>query len=123
VENCPQTYWASSQGWSNGLEHFCDSWPTESGIPLSARLSMPLLVEGRVCPAYLLPSRAVLGRCLPALGLAEAKLEAMITADGKILNLRSLLEGVQYVTDSLEDLGYDEKQVAFIRMNWMSVLM
>jgi hypothetical protein len=99
VAECPNTYWTSSQGKPNGLDQFCESLPDGNTADMSS------LVADRLCPAYLLPSKAELGRCVPLVhvgsqedvGKRAAKINAMQADDGQVLNLQTLMKGVDYV--------------------------
>eukprot|EP00092_Neocalanus_flemingeri_P030195 GFUD01032774.1.p1 GENE.GFUD01032774.1~~GFUD01032774.1.p1 ORF type:complete len:634 (-),score=74.68 GFUD01032774.1:17-1918(-) len=124
VEECPRTYWNSAQGKSSGLDPFC-----VPGTNMTTEMSQ--LVEERSCPAYILPSKSVLGRCVPTFGLvsiegtgrAEAKLNAIKKEDGKFFQGDSLLEGVGYVMDSIDTLGHVEKLLSYLPVYWWILLL
>eukprot|EP00092_Neocalanus_flemingeri_P054119 GFUD01063736.1.p1 GENE.GFUD01063736.1~~GFUD01063736.1.p1 ORF type:complete len:668 (+),score=70.01 GFUD01063736.1:50-2053(+) len=124
VEECPRTYWNSAQGKSSDLDPFC--------VPgTNMTTEMAQLVEERSCPAYILPSKSVLGRCVPTFGLvsieetgrAEAKMNAIKKEDGKFLQAKSLREGVGYVMDSVDTSGPFERFLSYLPEYWWIILL
>ena len=62
VSECPHTFWSFAQSASSDLDQFCDNVTSKQMEDKTLSLTK-LVMEGR-CPAYLLPSKAVKGRCV-----------------------------------------------------------
>ena len=95
---------------------------------------MTSLVSSRKCPAYLLPSKQFLGRCIPTFGLVkqgeeastrmESKMNSIQTSPGgETLDKEGLLEGVQYILKALDLRGYGEKFLSDFANYWWIVLL
>jgi len=129
VEECPRTYWSSAQGKSSGLNQFCDNLIPgqleDSTTPISK------LVEERSCPAYLLPSTPVLGRCVPTFGLvrreeagrAEDKMKYIKLENGEVLEQEKVLKGIDYVMAIINARGHGEKILSNLQVFWWIVLL
>ena len=95
ISDCPQTYWTYTMGMSPGLEQFCDNVNNETKIPISQ------LVAEKICPPYILPSKSVMGICIPQLIFGEKNVRDVtkiktikINGDGDTLDIKALIEGV-----------------------------
>jgi len=56
VEECPNTYWSSSQGMASGVEQFCNNLPADRATPISQ------LVEEWTCPSISFTKQACHGQ-------------------------------------------------------------
>ena len=98
-----------------GLEQYCTNLaPGE----LANSRNVSDLVKQRKCPAYLLPSSPILGRCIPdprsPLGLKKStagNLQAEV-------NEAQVQEGVKHVWESLNLKSYAEKLLADLALDW-----
>ena len=128
VQECPETYWTIAQGKASGLEQFCDNVTSMQMEDDTFSLSK-VVVEGR-CPAYLIPSRSVLGRCVPMIGLdrrgtnnrTENKLKAIKKETGKSLDIEELLRGVEYVFLVTNSLDVAKKLLQYFPLVWRELL-
>ena len=124
VTECPQTYWTSDQGKALGLEKFCKN---ESDLNTT---TMANLVHKRLCPPYLLPTIPVLGRCVPMVGLikreegdkTELKINGLTNAEGEIIKMDSLMEGIVYVMDGIDARRHLEKTLSPILESWWIII-
>ena len=99
----------------SGLEQYCTNLaPGE----LANSRNVSDLVKQRKCPAYLLPSSPILGRCIPdprsPLGLKKStagNLQAEV-------NEAQVQEGVKHVWESLNLKSYAEKLLADLALDW-----
>ena len=103
VTKCPDRYWTWTSGKDAFLKNFCtDLSPGE----FEARTIKDLVMK-RKCPAFLIPSRPFLGRCVPTFGLVgvPSKDEATATK-ANITGLRTSSEGIVDVKDLKKGMEY-----------------
>ena len=125
VAKCPNTYWTYSQGKPLGLEKFCKN------VSYLNTTTMEQIVQDRLCPPYPLPSKPVLGRCAPVVGLvkreerdrAKVKISGMKNAEEDILNIDSFMNGIGYVMNSIDERRHMEKFLTPILESWWIILM
>ena len=115
VSSCPTNFWSYKQGAMIGLEQYCTNLaPGE----LANSRNVSDLVKQRKCPAYLLPSSPILGRCIPdprsPLGLKKST-AGTLQAE---VNEAQVQEGVKHVWESLNLKSYAEKLLADLALDW-----
>jgi len=127
VKECPDTYWTYAFGKSDGLKNFCtDLSPGEFEHQTT---NISTLVKQRKCPAYLLPSKPFLGRCVPTFGLVPEEetntkeMRSMKTQDGTELDSDSLKGGIEYLMKVIDLRSYGEKFLADFAVYWWIVLL
>jgi len=113
IPTCPTTYWTKDQGTSPGLQNFC-----MAGTNLSTSLAQ--LVAERLCPAYLVPSTAVQGRCVPVQELHQAKVENIKTSEGENITPEILYRGADYV---ISDITKQMQILADVLNNWWAAIL
>ena len=102
-------------------------------MPPSSRLSclsLRNLVKKRKCPAYLIPSRPFLGRCVPTFGLVRSSanltrsnVERMQTQDGSQVDSEKLKEGVKYLMELIDLRGTGERLLSDFAGYWWILLL
>ena len=130
VQECPRTYWSFAQGKCSGIKHFCEN------VTLNQleNTSFSQLVTEKFCPVYVLPSKPVLGRCVPAFAfgrrednvtvddaVTQEKLSVIKTEDGDVVNVDNILEGVEYLIDSFDN-GPEKKILYDTLYFWWIIL-
>ena len=87
------------------------------------------LVKQRKCPAYLVPSKPFLGRCVPTFGLARAnnvttrQVERMQTSDGSNVDSDNLKKGIEYIMKAIDAKGRLERLMADLATNWWMLVL
>ena len=127
VASCPDYYWTYSQGKRDQLDQYCrDLQPQEY-----ATTDLLTLVKQRKCPAYLLPSKPFLGRCVPTFGLVRStagenmtrSMQRIQTSNEQTLDEDNLQEGISYLLKVIDLRGYGEKFLADLAHYWWIVLL
>ena len=123
ISKCPQTYWTYSMGKSPGLEQFCDNLNNETKIPIAQ------LVAEKICPPYILPSKSVMGMCIPQLIFGEKNVRDVkkintikINVDGDTLDINALIEGVNHEIRRLDKYDFNKKIQPFIVLYWWNII-
>ena len=102
-----------------GLDKYCANLaPGE----LANSRNVSELVKQRKCPAYLLPSSPILGRCIPdprsPLGLKKAA-----NIPPHEINEDQVKQGVKHVWEALNLKSYAEKLLADLALDWWILLL
>jgi choline transporter-like protein 2/4/5 len=125
VATCPDFYWSYVEGAEPRLGQFCTG--LAPGELDSASLTG--LVKGRRCPAYLLPSKSFLGRCVPTFGLVRTSsnltrtVQRIHTSEEETLDEGNLKEGIDYLMKVIDLRSYGEKFLADLANYWWIVLL
>merc|ERR1740137_314214 len=104
-----------------GLTKFC-----VNEIPVTDQnISISKLVESQSCPPFLLPSTPHLGKCIPTVILnTTTKIKTIKKEDGKSLNWESLVEGKEYVLESIDTRPHLEKLFTYVYGNlWIFLIL
>ena len=116
VAKCPTDYWSYKQGVAATTGDFCTGL-TPGELGNSRNISV--LVKQRKCPAYLLPSRPFLHRCIPGLTGPEA---TTTRVQGLQVNQDKVKEGVEHLWEAINVKGYGEKLLADLALDWWVLL-
>lgn len=120
VSKCPTIYWSYVEGPFKQLEEYC----TMLSPGEFENTSIEELVKSRKCPAYILPSTQILGRCVPDFGLHTETSEEMMKInnlkreDQTDVNDKSLKEGIDYLLKVIDLRGVWEKLISDLSVYW-----
>jgi len=124
VKQCPDTYWTYSMGKKEGLESFCTDLSSGEYVATSMRD----LVKKRKCPAYIIPSKPFLGRCVPTFGLLRAtnetvkEVQKMETSTGEKVDSDDLRQGIEYLMKAIDLQGRGKRFLADLAGAWWLLL-
>ena len=125
VKECPASYWTYSMGKQDNLDNFC----RDLGSGEFSASSIQSLVKLRKCPAYLIPSKPFLGRCVPTFGLSRTtnastrEVERMVSSDGSNVDSDNLKKGIEYLMKAIDIQGRGERLLSDLAKNWWMMLL